>query len=208
MRIYANYTTKLLRNVNMDSTVVRRQKQMKVASEHCSVPLCSVSSRYNSCVSFHSFPVEEEIRKRWLVNIRRSHFQITKHTKVCSIHFKSDDFVEGTIRRRLKKGAIPTAFEWNRERQMQPPRLSVWERRDRPPTPESSDMGNGHEDIVWHDYCSAPEPAALDLSLEKNDELKREIEDLREKLEQAKINSRFGLQRFAGSDEDIRFYTR
>ena len=181
------------------------QKQMKVASEHCSVPLCSVSSRYNSCISFHSFPVEEEIRKRWLVNIRRSNFQITKHTKVCSVHFKSDYFVEGTIRRRLKKGAIPKIFEWNRE--MQPPRISVWERRDRPPIPES-DMESANEDIVWHDYCSAPEPAALDLSLGQNEELKREIEDLREQLEQAKVNSRFGLQRFSGSDEDIRFYTR
>ena len=61
---------------------------------------------------------------------------------------------------------------------------------------------------MWHDYCSAPEPAALDLSLGQNEELKREIEDLREQLEQAKVNSRFGLQRFSGSDEDIRFYTR
>ncbi|KAK9977008.1 hypothetical protein ABG768_018829 [Culter alburnus] len=59
-----------------------------------------------------------------------------------------------------------------------------------------------------HDYCSVPEPAALDLSLCENEELKREIEDLWKQLEQAKVNSRFGLQRFAGFDEDIRFYTR
>uniref|UniRef100_A0A672JYG5 THAP-type domain-containing protein n=1 Tax=Sinocyclocheilus grahami TaxID=75366 RepID=A0A672JYG5_SINGR len=139
------------------------------------VPLCSVSSRYNSCASFHSFPVKDEIRKKCIVNIRRINFQITKHTKVCSVHFKPDDFVEGTSRRRLKKGAVPSVFEWNRERQMQPPRLSVWERREQPPLPES-DM--------------------------------EEIEDLRKQLEQAMVNSRFGLQRFAGSDEDIRFYTR
>ncbi|ROI15095.1 hypothetical protein DPX16_16941, partial [Anabarilius grahami] len=56
------------------------QKQMKAASEHCSVPMCSVSSRYNSCTSFHSFPVNEEIRKKWILNIRRINFQITKHT--------------------------------------------------------------------------------------------------------------------------------
>ncbi len=29
-------------------------------------------------------------------------------------HFKPDDFVEGTSRRRLKKGAVPSVFEWNR----------------------------------------------------------------------------------------------
>ncbi len=90
---------------------------MKAVSEHCIVPLCSVSSRYNSCASFHSFPVKEEIRKKWIVNIRRINFQFTKHTKVCSVHFKPDDFVEGTSRRRPKKGAVPSVFEWNRERQ-------------------------------------------------------------------------------------------
>ncbi|XP_016112059.1 uncharacterized protein [Sinocyclocheilus grahami] len=196
----------------MEKTVFRRQKQMKAASEHCSVPLCSVSSRYNSCASFHSFPVKEEIRKKCIVNIRRINFQITKHTKVCRVHFKPDDFVEGTSRRCLKKGAVPSVFEWNRERQMQPPRLSVWERQERPPLPESDmeenemEIDRGH--TVGHDYCSVPEPAALDLSLCENEELKREIEDLRKQLEQAKVNSRFGLQRFAGSDEDIRFYTR
>lgn len=194
----------------MEKHIFRRQKQMKVASEHCSVPFCSVSSRYNSSVSFHSFPVAEEIRKRWIINIRRIDFQITKHTKVCSVHFKPDDFVEGTTRRRLKKGAVPTIFDWNRERQMQPPRLGVWERRDRP-LPESdmeNEMVTDQENTVGHDYCSAPEPAALDLSLCENEELRREIEDLRKQLEQAKVNCRFGLQRFASSDEDIRFYTR
>ncbi len=141
---------------------------MKAASEHCSVPLCSVSSRYNSCASFYSFPVKEEIRKKFIVNIRRINFQITKHTKVCSVHFKPDDFVEGTSRRRLKKGAVPSVFEWNRERQMQPPRLSIWERQERPPLPESDmeenemEIDRGH--AVGHDYCSVPEPAALDLS--------------------------------------------
>ncbi len=64
-------------------------------TDHCCVPLCSVSSRYNSCASFHSFPVKEEIRKKWILNIRRINFQITKHTKVCSVHFKPDYFVEG-----------------------------------------------------------------------------------------------------------------
>ncbi|ROJ46205.1 hypothetical protein DPX16_10930 [Anabarilius grahami] len=91
---------------------------------------------------------------------------------------------------------------------MQPPRLSVWERRDRPPLPDSDMEENEMEIDRGHDYCSVPEPAALDLSLCENEELKSEIEDLRKQLEQAKVNSRFGLQRFVGSDEDIRFYTR
>ncbi|KAJ8375563.1 hypothetical protein SKAU_G00061430 [Synaphobranchus kaupii] len=42
----------------------------------------------------------------------------------------------------------------------------------------------------------------------KNEELSKEVEDLRDELEEITVQNRFGLQRFAGSDEDIRFYTR
>ncbi len=81
--------------------------------------------------------------------------------------------MEGTSSRRLKKGAVPSVFEWNRECQMQPPRLSVWEQQERPPLPESDmeenemEIDRGH--TVGHDYCSVPEPAALDLSLCENE---------------------------------------
>ncbi|XP_062383849.1 uncharacterized protein LOC134081999 [Sardina pilchardus] len=59
-----------------------------------------------------------------------------------------------------------------------------------------------------HDYCSVPEAAAVDMVLHENSELKSQVEDLRKQLAQSKIIHRFGLQRFAGSDDDIRFYTR
>lgn len=91
--------------------------------------------------------------------------------------------------------------------------MSVWERRERPLTPDP-DSNIDQEDMDFdvertgHDYCSVPEAAAVDMVLHENEELKREIEDLRKQLEQTKIIHRFGLKRFAGSDEDIRFYTR
>ncbi|KAM4538028.1 uncharacterized protein V3H82_023802 [Fundulus diaphanus] len=195
----------------MEKKVFRYQKLMRPSSEHCRVPSCVVSARYNSTVSFHSFPVEEDLRKKWIVKIRRDDFQVNKNTKVCSVHFKPDDFMKGTRLRRLKKGAFPTLFEWNRY-QVQPPRSSVWERRERPlpPDPDSDVEQDMDFDVerTGHDYCSVPEAAAVDMVLHKNEELTREIEDLRKELDQTKITLRFGLQRFAGSDEDIRFYTR
>ncbi|XP_026114965.1 uncharacterized protein LOC113093359 [Carassius auratus] len=196
----------------MEKKVFRYQKLMRPRSEHCCVPLCVVSARYNSTVSFHSFPVEEDLRKKWLVQIRRDDFQVNKNTKVCSVHFRSDDFMEGARLKRLKKGVFPTLFEWNHY-QEQPPRLSVWERRERPLTPDP-DSDAEQEDMDFdvestgHDYCSVPEAAAVDMVLHENEELKREIEDVRKQLEQTKMMHRFGLSRFAGSDEDIRFYTR
>ncbi|KAJ8013235.1 hypothetical protein DPEC_G00051160 [Dallia pectoralis] len=110
--------------------VYRYQKRMRATQEHCCVPLCVVSGRYNSTVSFHSFPVEEALRKKWIVNTRRDDFEVKKNTKVCSVHFTPGDFMEGTSLRRLKKGVFPTLFEWNRY-QVELPRSSVWERKER-----------------------------------------------------------------------------
>ncbi|MGH0163616.1 UNVERIFIED_CONTAM: hypothetical protein FKN15_045392 [Acipenser sinensis] len=62
--------------------------------------------------------------------------------------------------------------------------------------------------LLTHDYCSVPEPAALDVALSKNEELSKEIEELKTKLEEMTVKQRFGFQRFATSDEDVRFYMR
>ncbi|XP_051732419.1 uncharacterized protein e2f6 isoform X2 [Ctenopharyngodon idella] len=93
----------------------QRREDSRVA-EHCCVPLCSASSKYNSVLSFHVFPVDEERRKKWIRNIRRESLSFTSHTRVCSRHFKSDDVKEPSTpkgRRLLKKDAVPTLFQWN-----------------------------------------------------------------------------------------------
>ncbi|MGH0141802.1 UNVERIFIED_CONTAM: hypothetical protein FKN15_000595 [Acipenser sinensis] len=43
--------------------------------------------------------------------------------------------------------------------------------------------------VQCHDYCSKPEPSALDLSISKNEELSNEIKDLKLKLKE--IASKF-----------------
>ncbi|KAI4893665.1 hypothetical protein NFI96_019902 [Prochilodus magdalenae] len=50
------------------------QRQEKKTSLHCCVPLCANSSRYNSEISFHRFPVDPEVRARWLTQIRGDNF--------------------------------------------------------------------------------------------------------------------------------------
>uniref|UniRef100_A0A3P9DAU0 THAP domain-containing protein 1 n=1 Tax=Maylandia zebra TaxID=106582 RepID=A0A3P9DAU0_9CICH len=87
------------------------QKQEKKYSEHCCVPLCSASAKFNGILSFHAFPTHSDLRRQWLVNIRRDHFTITSHTRLCCKHFASDQLIEPTTldgRRRLIKGAVPT----------------------------------------------------------------------------------------------------
>ncbi|XP_076874109.1 uncharacterized protein LOC143523504 isoform X1 [Brachyhypopomus gauderio] len=59
-----------------------------------------------------------------------------------------------------------------------------------------------------HDYCVSNEPAALDLSLNENEELREEISRLRKQIEDLTVSSKFCLERFSASDDDIRFFTR
>ena len=67
---------------------------MKKTAEHCCVPMCQASAKYNNVLSFHTFPTDEELRRKWVVVIRRDDFMITPHTRVCSWHLKKEDVRE------------------------------------------------------------------------------------------------------------------
>ena len=73
--------------------LIKRRESMKkfkyqqtsgTTAEHCCVLLCQNSSKYNGVLSFFTFPVDEELRRKWVVAIRRDHFIITPHAQVCS----------------------------------------------------------------------------------------------------------------------------
>uniref|UniRef100_A0A3B1J269 THAP domain-containing protein 1 n=1 Tax=Astyanax mexicanus TaxID=7994 RepID=A0A3B1J269_ASTMX len=85
----------------------------------CSVPLCSNSKQKQPYLSFHSFPAEEELRKKWVIAIRRVRGRIFKilrnSTHVCSAHFEPQDiYVTPKGKTWLKKGAIPRRFSFSR----------------------------------------------------------------------------------------------
>lgn len=81
---------------------------------YCCVPLCNSDEKKKPVgISFHEIPVDADVRARWLAAIRRDKWSpntTSCYTKVCSRHFKEEDFIEGK-RRRLKKGAVPSVFE-------------------------------------------------------------------------------------------------
>ncbi|KAM9408135.1 uncharacterized protein KZ484_024280 [Pholidichthys leucotaenia] len=159
------------------------QKNESTTAEHCCVPLCQTSSKSNKVLSFHTFPSNEETKQKWIVAIRRCDFTVTPHTRVCSRHFKEEDICEPsseTGRRMLKQGAIPALFEWNNYF-LPPSRLMAG---------DASQNASVHLD---HDYTLA---------------LKEEVNQVKQEIEDQAITQRFGLQRFAGSDRDICFFTR
>uniref|UniRef100_A0A9J8BMA1 THAP domain-containing protein 1 n=1 Tax=Cyprinus carpio carpio TaxID=630221 RepID=A0A9J8BMA1_CYPCA len=157
------------------------------------------SAKFNTFLSFHTFPKDKEIQKRWVVNIRRDHFTVTNQTRVCSRHFQSTDLIEPQTpagRRRLKNGTVPLLFHWNNF-SLPAPRTGVWERVERPNTDtlhtEAPSMDVEYSD---HDYCSSAEPAALDLSLDHNED---QIARLQKQIEEITISTKFCLERFAAT---------
>ncbi len=100
---------------------------------YCAVPKCASSTaRLKSQlkigekgITFHQFPLGEgkkELLKKWLKKISRKDFVPTKYSKVCSLHFRVEDFQEErkvtdphqkrkTPRRTLNYGAVPSVFE-------------------------------------------------------------------------------------------------
>ncbi|XP_058612992.1 uncharacterized protein e2f6 isoform X1 [Onychostoma macrolepis] len=139
-----------------------QRREDSSAAEHCCVPLCTASSKFNSVLSFHSFPTDEERRKKWICNIQRKDLIITSHMRVCSRHFKREDVKEPSNpkgRRLLKKGAVPTLFQWNNYSDPAPLQ------RRKGSTPVDEDPAP--VDLYKHDNCSAPELAAVDIALDR-----------------------------------------
>lgn len=195
-----------------------QKREDSTSTQHCCVPLCTGSAKCNSYLSFHTFPKDKDLQKRWAVNIRRDPFTITNSLRVCSRHFHSVDLIEPPTppgRHLLRPGAVPVLFHWN-SYHLPTPRHGVWERTDRPtntiPAETQADLPEDDDPLsqypIDHDYCARTEPAALDLAWNQNEELQHEIARLRKQIEELTLSSKFCLERFSASDEDIRFFTR
>ena len=92
-------------------------------SRNCCCVRMSTNRRVNCPqLSFHKFPAQPDLRKRWIIAVRRDegpHFRVTKNTLVCSDHFREEDFTlpvgAGECRRaRLRPGTTPSVFAFGK----------------------------------------------------------------------------------------------
>lgn len=120
-------------------------KQERTYYEHCCVSLPILFG----IIRFHGFLTDPDLRRQWLVNIRRDDFTISSHTKACSRHFAGDQLIEPTTldgRRRLVKAAVVTLFEWDGDT-VEIPHSSVWESTERP-EPEPHEEQEQHMNVT------------------------------------------------------------
>ncbi|XP_072024295.1 uncharacterized protein [Amphiura filiformis] len=84
---------------------------------HCSVPSCHKAGyriQDGRKVSFHKIPSQNQLlRQRWIHAIKRDPGSISRHTKVCSLHFHEGDFFKDqfTTNRILRPNVVPSIFD-------------------------------------------------------------------------------------------------
>ena len=82
----------------------------------CCAGKCENSSEKNRDLSFHSLPHDNKpLLKLWIKKMHRDprYFNVNKHVKICSEHFRQRDFVNPHAKkRRLNRNAVPSKFSW------------------------------------------------------------------------------------------------
>ncbi|XP_069683633.1 uncharacterized protein [Periplaneta americana] len=85
---------------------------------YCCVPFCRSEHIKGSDVSFHHFPLDDELKMKWCLAIYRQGdkpgtlWSPSRGSRVCSKHFKEADFSISTTRKRLLPKVIPSVFEY------------------------------------------------------------------------------------------------
>ncbi|XP_056313043.1 uncharacterized protein LOC130228638 [Danio aesculapii] len=175
------------------------------SSQSCSVPFCSNSKKKQPYLSFHSFPSDESIKRRWIWAIRRDEgeeFTVRKgSTFVCAMHFTDDEVRvhPQSGRKHLTPHAVPSRFSWNNWGEVKEEAKSTvcYELEEEHVEMECVDVALPQQE---HDYNSRPPPGALDEALEKIKELEELVTSL--------TISRALLDRWCVSDEDFKYFTR
>ena len=55
----------------------------------CCVPMCAKTNG-------HRFPSDPDLRKAWIIAIKRDSWKPSAHSIVCKAHFKPDDYITET----------------------------------------------------------------------------------------------------------------
>lgn len=137
-------------------------------------------------MTFHFFPKDANLCKKWTVALRRENFKPSATTRLCSEHFKATDFDDDGFRRRLRRGVVPSVFNFPEHLQPKatPCRTRNLIRQQPLPTQTTNKIrSQDARSHVAHDhggYCTSVDPV---VALRKAQE---ELKSLKKKLRTTK----------------------
>lgn len=201
---------------------------------HCCVPRCTrkgYRTDEGEKISYFQFPKLGDLKQKWIHTIRRdegSEFTISKHTRVCSRHFKLEDLKKsfnGIVT--LKPGAVPSKFSWSvpspakrkppKERHSLPAEVvnsspSLFTLDLEPPNV----VHDNNENTAQRDTAMAERIVSLESELAKalseirtmtevNEQLRKQVKTLEFQVKAAESHV-FKIENFT-SDKDITLYT-
>jgi hypothetical protein len=73
--------------------------------------LISIQFHEIECFIFR-FPKDPELCKQWVLATKRRGFIPSERSCLCSKHFEENAFEVGGLRKKLKKDAVPTLFDF------------------------------------------------------------------------------------------------
>jgi hypothetical protein len=88
----------------------------------CSAYGCENRQGIGDTHSYHKFPANSELRKKWFASIKRKYFVPGIGAVICSDHFLATDYKTNTDRRELVCSAVPSVFHGFPDHLQPPPK--------------------------------------------------------------------------------------
>ncbi|XP_046400287.1 THAP domain-containing protein 1-like isoform X2 [Ischnura elegans] len=111
----------------------------------CCAQGCKERFVKGSGISFHGFPSDGELKKKWVIALKRDKFVPTVYTRICSKHFTPESFVAERFGNRwLKTDAVPSIFGFCQKAKKSTPRE---------PTETSSEVSEPVTSTVLQGEC-------------------------------------------------------
>ncbi|KAK5649444.1 hypothetical protein RI129_000473 [Pyrocoelia pectoralis] len=134
------------------------------SKNNCCVPQCSTTYIKNKFVSLHKFPTYSKVLfQKWVVVLKIGK-RVTQHMKVCSLHFRDEDFIlKGKAR--LKKGAVPSVnLPLRKHDSVGQSQSQISERQNRAKVRQQKQLESSHNAVI---ECTESLPSTLEVDREK-----------------------------------------
>ena len=137
----------------------------------CAINQCSKRFTAGSYRTFHSFPQNNELLRKWILAMNQKGFVPTKNSVLCSKHFLPSDYLDppgyGNFKPRLKPSAVPSVFlDIKHDEQTIQNKVKRWDGKNKHTVVFQNDYSMEFEDVMG---MESDEPGDLHNSEDLDD---------------------------------------